>query len=97
MGWLESSYAEELGGEPTASVQELTADAAQFQAIEGEIAPAVRALAIKVGVQRSAARSLEEIENDPKVPALANLLANWPQVYGTVVLIEQDAASAYSR
>jgi hypothetical protein len=63
-----------------------------LQAVEGDVVPAVRVVALKRGRQISAAGALTAVERDPRTATLGRLLADWSEAYGALVLMEQAAA-----
>lgn len=61
------------------------------QAIEGDLLPAVRVVALRAGRRLSPSDAVTAVEHDPRARAVAELIAGWSQVYGVLVLVEQAA------
>jgi hypothetical protein len=64
-----------------------------LQAIEGDILPAVRVVALRHHRQLGASDAAAAVGRDPKATALSRVLSQWSQIYGAFLLMEQDALS----
>lgn len=90
---LESAYSAVLAGHAPADAESLESDLNQLGTIEGDVVPAIRVVAAGSGHPLNDSQALAAVESDRSTPALAALIADWQQVYGSFVLVEQRAAT----
>lgn len=90
---LLASYQTILAGKAVDDEPSVPQALATLQAVEGDIVPAVRVVALRHGRHLRAAAALTAVERDPKAAALGRVLADWSQIYGAFLLMEQDALS----
>jgi hypothetical protein len=92
-GRLLAGYHAVLAGRPVPAADQLAGSLESLQTIEGDIGPAVRVVSARSGHPLSAAAALTAVESDAHEAALANVVADWQQIYGSFTLVEQYAAS----
>jgi hypothetical protein len=90
---LIAAYDAVLAGRAVPDAGGLASSLESLQTIEGDIVPAVRLVAAHRGHRLSAAGALSAIERDARQRDVALLVADWQEVYGSVTLLEQYAAS----
>ena len=86
-----SAYRAAQSGESIPPEVKLSVAVNQLSAIEGDLLPAVRVGAATGPTPPSATAALDAIERDANTPDLADLLRDWPQIYGALTLLEQAA------
>jgi hypothetical protein len=91
-GALTVAFHAVLTNDAVPNPEQLPAALNRMQAVQGQIAPAIRLVSARSGHTLSAADTLSTVEADQAHASLAALIGRWSQVYGTFVLIEQAAA-----
>ncbi|HEX3899850.1 MAG TPA: hypothetical protein VHW74_11805 [Mycobacteriales bacterium] len=90
---LVSSYQALLDGTAPADEASVPQALTTLQSIEGDIIPAVRVVALHQHRQLGAADAFAVVVRDPAATALGRVLAEWSQIYGAFLLMEQEALS----
>jgi hypothetical protein len=90
---LVSDYQALIDGRAPANEAAVPQALTTLQAIEGDIVPAVRVVALRHHHQLGASDAAAAVARDPKATALGRVLAEWSEIYGAFLLMEQDALS----